>query len=280
MNLRTLILIFFTLTQINEVFATAQFGDLLIISKDTFEINSNPLEGYFDKKGTRTINGEEMQGSCTVLWRGYVATWKLQNDSLFLVRIQKDYCGKNPIDLDVKKEFGTSNVFANWVNYTIIQPKGQLIQYVHMGYMSIYEQEVYYKFENGKIKNTEIKEYVKYNDKQIFPAERRLSDSIKKLILQEITIDERNQFDEESSCIVNVTFKKNGKIDKVEMIFNSEAPDLMEEIVLKKAKIALANYPKLMKVTHERYNPPTLDLFFSGHCLKSPKDREYGCNAE
>jgi hypothetical protein len=64
------------------------------------------------------------------------------------------------------------------------------------------------------------------------------------------------------------------------MIFNSEAPDLMEEIVLKKAKIALANYPKLMKVTHKRYYPPTLDLFFSGHCLKAPKDREYGCNEE
>lgn len=280
MNLRIFTLIILTLTQITKVFATAQYGDLLIIAKDTFEINSNPLEGYFDKKGKRTINGEEMQGNCTALWRGYVATWKLQNDSLFLVRIQTDYCGDNPVDLDVKKEFGTNKFFANWVNHTIVQTKGELIQYVHMGYMSIYEQEIYYKFKNGKIINTEVKKYVEYNDKEILPAERRLSDTIKKLILKEITLDERKKFDEDSTCSINIIFNKNGEIDKIEKSYNRQVQNLMEEVILKKAKIALANFPKLMKVTHERYYPPTLDLFFSGHCLKSPKDREYGCNEE
>lgn len=280
MKLKIILLIFLSISKITELLATAQYGDRLIIEKDTFWINSNPLEGYFDKKGNRTINGEEMQGSCTALWRGYVATWKLQNDSFFLVRIQTDYCGNNPIDLDVKKEFGTNKVFASWVNQTIVQTKGELIQYVHMGYMSIYEQEIYYNFKNGKITKTEVKKYVEYNDKQILPAERKLSDTLRKLILKEITIDERRQFDEDSTCSINIVFNKNGEINKVEMSYNMQVQNLMEEIILKKAKIALANFPKLMKVTHERYYPPTIDLFFNEHCLKFPKDREYGCNEE
>jgi hypothetical protein len=280
MKRKIFILIFLSLTQISKLFATAQYGDRLIIEKDTFWINSNPLEGYFDKKGNRTINGEDMQGSCTALWRGYVATWQIQNDSLFLVRIQTDYCDDNPIDLDVKKEFGANKAFANWVNQTIVQTKGELIQYVHMGYMSIYEQEIYRKFENGKIKNTKVKKYVEYNDKQILPAERKLSGTIKKLILKEITLNERKQFSEDSNCSINIIFSKNGEIEKIEMSYNKQVQNQMEEIILKKAKIALTNFPKLMKVTHERYYPPTINLFFSGHCLKMPKDRKYGCDEE
>jgi hypothetical protein len=280
MKQRILIIIFLTFSQIPKIFATAQYGDLLIIKKDTFEIFSNPLEGYFDKKGNRTINGEEIQGSCTALWRGYVATWQLKNDSLFLVRIQTDYCGDHPVDLDVKKEFGTNKVFANWVNHTIIQTKGELIQYVHMGYMSIYEQEVYYNFEQGKIKNMKIKKYVEYNDKQILPAERKLSDTLKKIILKEITVEDRKQFSDDSTCSLEIAFNKIGEIEKIEISYNKQPQNPMEEVILRKAKLALTNFPKLMKVNHERYYPPTIELFFSGHCLKMPKDKEYGCNEE
>lgn len=280
MNRKIYILIFFFLTNFSKLFATAQYGDRLIIEKDTFWINTNPLESYFEKKGVRTINGEEMQGSCTALWRGYVATWKLQNDSLFLIRIQTDYCGDKPIDLDVKKEFGTNQVFANWVNYTIMQTKGELIQYVHMGYMSIYEQEIYYTFDNGKLKEKKVKDNVNYESKGILPAERKLSDTIKRLILKQITKEERRQFSEDSTCSISVIFNKNGVIEKIEMSYNQQVQDKMEALILKKAQFALKNFPNLMKVKHERYFPPTIDLFFSGHCLKNPEDREYGCNQE
>ena len=141
-----------------------------------------------------------------------------------------------------------------------------------MGYMSIYEQEIYYKFENGKIKNTEVKKYIEYNDKEISPVERILSDTIKKLILKEITLEERKQFNENSTCLINIVFNKNREIEKIVMIYNNQVQNLMGEIILKKAKIALANFPKLMKVTHKSYYPPTVDLYFSGHRLKMPKD--------
>lgn len=58
-----------------QLFATAQFGDLLIIEGDTTWIVSNPLEGYFEIKGLRKIGNTEIQGSYTALWRGYVATY-------------------------------------------------------------------------------------------------------------------------------------------------------------------------------------------------------------
>jgi len=280
MKKQIVILSIFLIVQFSELFATAQYGDRLVIDKDTFWINSNPLESYFDIKGNRTINDEEIQGGCTALWRGYVATWLLQNDSLFLIRIQTDYCGDNPIDLDIKKEFGSNKVFAEWVNHTIVQTKGELIQYVHMGYMSIYEQEIFYRLENGVLKNTEIKKYVKYNDKRILPVKSILSDTINKLILKEITIKDREQFSDDNTCFIDIIFNSKGEIKKIVLGYNQHVQNKMEEIILSRAKKALTNFPKIMRVKHERYYPPTLHLFFNGYCLKHPKDREYGCNVE
>lgn len=276
----TFLIFFIFVIQITKLFGTAQYGDKIIIEKDTFWINSNPLEEYFNQKQSRTINGIQIEAHCTALWRGYVATWKLQNDSLFLVRIQTEYCSENPIDLDVKKEFGTHQVFAQWVNQTIVQVKGELIHYVHTDYRSIYEQEIYYNIEKGRIKEINQKNNVVYNDKYILPAQRILYDTLKKMILKEITFDDRMQFDQEHNCFLVVFFNKSRKIEKIVTGNNNVTKNELEEMILIKAKKVLASFPRLMKVKHERYYPPIIELFFDGYCLKNPKDRDYGCKDE
>jgi hypothetical protein len=276
----TFLIFFLFVIQITKLFGTAQYGDKIIIEKDTFWINSNPLEEYFNQKQSRTINGIKIEGHCTALWRGYVATWKIQNDSLFLVRIQTEYCSENPIDLDVNKEFGTHQVFAQWVNQTIVQIKGELIHYVHADYMSIYEHEIYYNIEKGIIKEKNQKNNVVYNDKYILPAQKILFDTIKKMILKEITFEDRMQFDQEHTCFLVVFFNKSRNIEKIVTGNNNDTKNALEEMILIKAKKALANFPKLMKVKHKRYYPPIIELFFSGYCLINPKDREYGCEDE
>lgn len=137
-----------------QVFATIQISDLLIYKGDTLAmIYSNPLESYFDKKDARTIGNTnfEKENHCTALWRRYVATWQIENDSLFLVNLETDYCSKNSIKIDLTKEFGNNKIFADWVSFEILTPFGKHIKNIHQNYESIYEYERGFKFEKGNL---------------------------------------------------------------------------------------------------------------------------------
>jgi hypothetical protein len=136
-----------------QLFGTAQIPDFLIYQDDTLAIYSNPLEGYFDKKGERTIGEIDFEKGfhCTALWRGYVGTWQIENDSLFLVNLETDYCSDNPTEIDLTKEFNSNRIFANWVSFEILNPFGKQIKYVHQGYESIYEYERGFEFVEGNL---------------------------------------------------------------------------------------------------------------------------------
>ncbi len=276
-----IILILFTC---NKTFATGQYGDILIVGKDTSWINSNPLEIYFERKGARTIDSTEMYQSCTALWRGYVATWRLDNKRLYLIRVQIDYCGDSPIDVDLTKEFGSNYVFASWVGEIIIRPKGKLLQYVHMGYLSIYEEEVFYNFRKGLLTDIKNQKYIVKDKKLIFPGIDFLRDTIRNIILASIDSTTRATFSMDSSCNVVIGFNEKGEISCIELGygcgFNRQPTNKMEKIILEKSVTSLKRFPKLMRVSHKDYQPPTVSLYFSGHCLKFPNDRKYGCDYE
>ena len=270
------IILFLVFVGIESLFATEQFGDILIINGDTTGFKPYPLEEYFSKKGNRTIGKIQMEGRCSALLRGYVATWKLENDSLFLIRIQTDYCGKNKQDINIKEEFGTDKVFAQWVNTTIILPQGKLLQYGYYGYVYIFEGEKYIAFKQGK--SIDIKEatFLKKNDNLLFPGEFFLRDTIKAIILKSIDEIERDSLIENESSVLIIRFNRGRKISHIG--FEQEPKNINEEIILRNAKEALENFPKLMKVSHRRYRPPRVHIIFKSHCLKYPNDIEYGCD--
>ncbi len=148
--MKHILTIIFGLFMGNSVFATGQVPDYMIYKGDTVVIFSNPLEQYFQQIGKRELIGFVGCGS-TACWRGYKAIWELKNDSLFLRKItscHKD-CGLEIKDADLKKMFGTENVFANWFTGEIIIPQGKQVKYIHMGYASIYEKELHISFKNG-----------------------------------------------------------------------------------------------------------------------------------
>lgn len=140
-------------------------------------IFSNPLEQYFESTSKREIPDFAGCGS-TACWRGYKAIWELKESTLYLRRITGCHsnCGIETSDGDLVKMFGSDNVVASWFTGEIMVPKGELIQYFHMGYASIYEEEHIYNFKSGKLKNVRVKSNKKYAKKK-----RRLSEE------QEIT---------------------------------------------------------------------------------------------
>ena len=48
-------------------------------------------------------------------------------------------------------------VFAHWYSGTIRIPQGKLLNYVHMGYGSTYERDLFLEIEKGVIKNTRVR---------------------------------------------------------------------------------------------------------------------------
>jgi len=131
--------------------ATAQFPDYLIRDGETLPIFSNPLESYFDADHPKPRH--LFRHSCTANWRGYVATWKVENGDLYLVRLVKGDCSRNPEEIALDNIFPgqTAPVKAVWFNGSIRIPQGKQLRYVHMGYGSVYEREIFMGFEKGRL---------------------------------------------------------------------------------------------------------------------------------
>jgi len=150
--------------------ASPQVPDILIYKGDTLSLFSNPLELYLKLKGF----GDDARGcNSSACGRGYVATWLVRNDSLFLMSIKScsnyvvagvvtglecENSDTSRVMKFVRKEFNARVTFASWYSGDLLSPQGRLIQYVHMGYSSTYERELQFKIENGLVKGTRVKE--------------------------------------------------------------------------------------------------------------------------
>jgi len=136
-----------------------------LIYKDSEHcIFSTPLEYYFkgDKK-----KPEEMKQTCTANWRGYHGTWKIEDGYLYLVSLKDGSC-KDEKPIPISKIFKNENapIKAAWYSGIIRIQKGKVLKYVHMAFESIYEKEIFIKFEKGKIVNEwEVDNIKKYKFK-------------------------------------------------------------------------------------------------------------------
>jgi hypothetical protein len=131
---------------------TAQEPDVLIYEGDQKWIFSTPLESYFDKSHPRP----EFQMTKTSNWRGYVATWELVNDQLFLNKLEGFLKGGGAASMQTVFPFATGPVFAEWVSQTLILPEGKQLKYVHMGFESVYEREIHLTIKRGKLTNKNV----------------------------------------------------------------------------------------------------------------------------
>lgn len=160
-----LILIMVLLIANSKVFATAQFGDRLIYKGKTVSIFSNPLEAYFNVKHPRP--DKLFRFSCTACWRGYIATWKIDDNYLYLIKLVEGTCDTNAKEIQLSKIFpdGEGPIKATWFTGTLKIPLGKELVYVHMGYGSIYEKDLFLIIENGKL----IRENLVDNTKKGLP---------------------------------------------------------------------------------------------------------------
>ena len=117
---------------------TAQIRERLILNGEQTSMACCPEVPYWhnriERKKDRVldIDGEQilipLDSAC---WRGYQGTWEIRDDHFYLVDLEGGY------RLDPGEP-----VFADWYSGILKIPRGELLDYVHLGFASIYEQEL------------------------------------------------------------------------------------------------------------------------------------------
>ena len=170
---------------------TAQIGDKIIFEGTEYIMASEPSLSsmVLDRYEIRFIAG------CTACWRGYVAEWEIADNKLFLNKvsgtaevtdllklrqeklrlrtllrkgeitpkqngemlrgIRKELTEQKEIDLQFL--FGSSEpVFAGWITGKLRIPRGGMLKYVHMDYMTVFEEDLFLEISNGILLHTHI----------------------------------------------------------------------------------------------------------------------------
>lgn len=126
---------------------TAQIPEQLHIDHEVHSLCTNPLSQYFDKADiSNPFDGHR----CTALWRGYVGTWEIVRDRLYMIRLEGYQTGSDmPATLETLFPGFPERVFAHWFTGELRVPQGKLLKYVHGGYSSTYERDLFIAIEHG-----------------------------------------------------------------------------------------------------------------------------------
>ena len=129
---------------------TAQTGDLLKVGEgfaqeDFYMLSTEPLEQYLESVPPKF----RFTPPDSSLRRGYRATWQLdKDDRLMLI----DFHGYSMTELAKGVQYlfpGESRVFAYWFTGVLKINVGQVIEYKHRGYESVFESTIEVRFEGG-----------------------------------------------------------------------------------------------------------------------------------
>lgn len=131
---------------------TAQFAERLLYQGKEVAMCTNPLGDYFAMGGYTP----RFESNCTALWRGYVGRWEIVDERLYLIELHGTL--EDGTEASVATIFPDfpDRVFAHWYSGTIRIPQGMLLDYVHMGYGSTYERDLFLDIERGVVVATRL----------------------------------------------------------------------------------------------------------------------------
>jgi hypothetical protein len=81
----------------------------------------------------------------TACWRGYVGTWEVRDGQLFQTSIEGRF-----------KLLGKEPLLADWFTGILRVPRGERLAYVHMGFGSVYEEELHIHIGRGRVTGARV----------------------------------------------------------------------------------------------------------------------------
>ena len=132
---------------------TAQATEILYYKAEEVALCEEPLREYFELAGIES----PFEAPHTALWRGYVGTWEVLDDRLYLIALRGWAKTGNEVGLDFLFPDFPFRVLAHWVNGTKRATRGKQLKYVHAGYASVYEQDLFLKFNDGILESVSVR---------------------------------------------------------------------------------------------------------------------------
>jgi hypothetical protein len=135
---------------------TAQFGEKLIYEGRSVTMHSNPLEDYFEAKGKRP----KFDSICTACWRGYVGTWEIKDDRLYLIGFRGFGKLIDGTEASLQTIFPDQDgpILADWYSGTLKIPEGEMLEYIHAGYASRFERDRFFEIDKGVVVRTYVRD--------------------------------------------------------------------------------------------------------------------------
>ena len=200
MIFRLVVLAGFLLLFSSNLFATAQYPDKIYFEGKQYALHSNPMEDYFRKYPEKKPKSGIVSSA---LWRGYVATFELADDVLYLkdIEIQVSNPDKryDTIFRSVIEQVvpNGERLKIDWFTGLLVLPDGKLVNYVHMGYGSTYEKYILLEIAAGEFKRVKrfgYEDYEAFKERQ-FKAFKKTAE-YKELIEE---MKKENDFDQKSA---------------------------------------------------------------------------------
>ena len=106
---------------------------------------SLPLESYFAMSG----HHPKFRWKHSAHWRGYLGSWEIRNDRLYLIGLSGTLMDGTKVCLDTLFPGFAERVFAHWFSGRLRLGRGDIVHYEHMGFASRYAVEVFLDVERG-----------------------------------------------------------------------------------------------------------------------------------
>lgn len=81
----------------------------------------------------------------TACWRGYIGSWSIRRGKLYLTKLQGCF-----------RPNGKEAIIADWFTGALHIPQGEVLDYIHMAFDTVYEQELILTVAQGLVTDTEV----------------------------------------------------------------------------------------------------------------------------
>lgn len=131
---------------------TAQVPENLRYQNEEVPMCTTPLDDYFHMGGYKP----NFKVPFTALWRGYVGTWEILNNRLYLIELEANFIDGTEASVATIFPDTPQRVFAHWYSGTLRIPQGNLLKYEHGGFLSTYERDLLLEIERGLLVETRV----------------------------------------------------------------------------------------------------------------------------
>jgi hypothetical protein len=119
---------------------TAQAHEGLILNGEETSMACCPRIPFDNSEIFVSVEGTSIVIT-TSCWRNYIGKWEIKDKKLYLL----------DVDCQNYKLIAKPPIFAKWFTGMLRIPQGNLIKYIHMGYGSHYEKEIFIEIEKGNV---------------------------------------------------------------------------------------------------------------------------------